>query len=348
MAHNAFANLLAEVATQSKQTFTASTSQIKPASIAGRHDDFLALQSSLLLCYNAHLAAIASHRALGLSLSDSNGAEMVQNLVRLRLHLEKMKPIEARMRPRWARWIKAAQVAKNDANGDEQDEEVTFRPNPGALLDTTPAPVESKASRSSRSSRQAESSSSVYRPPKMAAVPYNPRDDRYGLNDKEARARSAQNTHLLSDLSTSLSSNPYSEATSGLATGSRGSNTNVSARARKLAEMKAYEEDNFTRLAQSKKDARQRRRDEEDVALGGATTAGVGRGGKVGAGLEEEFGDLLRGHGKKRGRGELDDLRGRSKAARGTGGEKGGHRSSGGGTGGNRFQKAVKSHHKRK
>lgn len=228
---------------------------------------------------------------------------------------------------------------------------VNFRPNPSALLDTTPAAAPSsssdkKASRSTASS----SSSGAYRPPKLAPVPYNPReiDSR---NEKAERRDRSINAHLLSDLSTSLSSNPYSEASSGLATGSSGS-ASTSVRARKLAEMEAYEEENFTRLAQSKKDARKRRRDEEDVALGGATTAGTGKG-KVGAGLEEEFGDLLRGSGRKRGRGELDELKMRSKAARGAGAAPGlsegkSSRRGGGSSGGNRFEKAVKSHQRRK
>ena len=48
----------------------------------------------------------------------------------------------------------------------------------------------------------------------------------------------------------------------------------------------------------SKKDARKRRRDEADVALGGAGLSS-GRNGRrrIGGGMEEEFGDLLRGAG---------------------------------------------------
>jgi U3 small nucleolar ribonucleoprotein protein LCP5 len=55
--------------------------------------------------------------------------------------------------------------------------------------------------------------------------------------------------------------------------------------------MREYEEENFTRVALSKKDERRRRRDEEDLALGGGRGS-RGRSGQS-AGFEAELGGLL-------------------------------------------------------
>jgi U3 small nucleolar ribonucleoprotein protein LCP5 len=55
--------------------------------------------------------------------------------------------------------------------------------------------------------------------------------------------------------------------------------------------MTEFEEENFTRLVMKKKDAKQRRRDEEDIALGG--TGGITGRRRVG-GFNEELAEVLK------------------------------------------------------
>ena len=93
---------------------------------------------------------------------------------------------------------------------------------------------------------------------------------------------------------------PHLESTSGL--GSMPSM--ASSRARELARMNEFEEENMTRLVMTKKDSRRRARDEEDVALGGT---GVSRGRRRGGGLEDEFGDVLRAVDRSGHQGGMDD-----------------------------------------
>jgi U3 small nucleolar ribonucleoprotein protein LCP5 len=81
------------------------------------------------------------------------------------------------------------------------------------------------------------------------------------------------------------------EGTSGLGT----MPSLASDRAREIQRIKDFEEENFTRLVMKKKDARKRRRDEEDLALGGT---GAGKGRKRGRGLEDEFADVLHSIGR--------------------------------------------------
>ena len=86
-------------------------------------------------------------------------------------------------------------------------------------------------------------------------------------------------------------SRPHIEGTSGL-----GSMPSLASdRAREIQRIKDFEEENFTRLIMTKKDARRRRKDEEDLALGGT---GAGKGRKRGRGLEDEFGDVLQSIGR--------------------------------------------------
>lgn len=133
-----FVDLVSSLSNESKQVYETSTSQLKPpaaSSSAAESEQFIPLQSALLMSYTQHLLAISSHRMLGLSLEkDSKGRELVRNLVRMRLQLEKMRPVEARLKPKWERWVRAYEAEEKrriergdsdkDASADEKDDEI--------------------------------------------------------------------------------------------------------------------------------------------------------------------------------------------------------------------------------
>lgn len=407
-----FTSLVASLADQSRELYTSSSSNLSShLAPADSEDALLKLKSALLLSYTQHLTLLSSHKLLGFSIDGGDddddddddeaarqGKALVRNLVSTRLALDKIRAVEARLKPRYERCVRAWDLEQKrqeaeqrgagrdgQEQGEDEEEEdldaLSFRPNPSALLAPTQSePAKDRKEGKSKGKRveqdaeddNTRASSSVYKPPKLAPVPYNEnaqrrrrRDNGDGENEDEddagdarggggasARNRRALNAHLLQDMSSSLSSNPYAQSSSGLSR----DKANTSKRARKLQEMEDFEEANFTRLVQSKKEQRKRRRDEEDVALGGVTTADIGSNRKVGGGFEEEFGDLLRGS-ESNGRGsrkEWDDLvskrkRGNSRlqsnSADGPSGN--GRGRSGGRSMGNRFEKAVKSHGKR-
>lgn len=149
------------------------------------------------------------------------------------------------------------------------------------------------------------SASGVYRPPRLAPVPYTG-DERKG---KKVRKPPAGNA-LVRDMATTMAnaSNPYIESTSGLSI----TPSLQSRKASKLKDIERYEEENFTRLFMTKKDAKRRRMDEEDIALGGTGSredlmaGSKGVRGKKSHGLENEFDDLLGSIGKKRKTGAAD------------------------------------------
>lgn len=156
---------------------------------------------------------------------------------------------------------------------------LAFRPNPQNLMNQE----ESEGSGSeSDSDHDEKTRDGIYRPPKLAPMPYTESSDR----SKKERRRPvptalAQLSHL----------DPHIESTSGLG----GVPALQSARARELARMAEFEEENFTRLVMKKKDMKRRLRDEADIALGGSGASVVKGGrGRRGFGLEDEFADVLK------------------------------------------------------
>ena len=155
----------------------------------------------------------------------------------------------------------------------ESKDPLAFRPNPEALVGADP---------DDDGGSGRESQDEVYRPPKLAPMPY------IEPTSKEARARRPPAAlHALASLAHLDPELPFLESATGLGIAP----SLQSARARELQRMDEFEEENMTRLVLKKKDERRRRKDEEDIALGGVGGI-VGK--RRGGGLEDEFADVLR------------------------------------------------------
>ena len=126
----------------------------------------------------------------------------------------------------------------------------------------------------------------VYRPPRLAAMPY-------AEAPKDKKSRRKPLPSALAALAHQDPSRPHIESTTGFAT----MPSLTSNRAREIRRMAEFEEENFTRLVMKKKDAKQRRRDEADIALGG--TGGLTGRRRVG-GFDEEFADVLKSVGRSK------------------------------------------------
>lgn len=147
-----------------------------------------------------------------------------------------------------------------------------------------PAPKEQSASRNYRESGRDEDEDGIYRPPRLAPVPYVEKS-----KNKERQNR-APIPSALANLAADPSQ-PFVESTSGLG----GAPSLASGRAQYLKRLKDFEEDNFTRVIMKKSDAKRRARDEEDLALGGDLGGGSGHKARRGAGsLNDEFSEVLR------------------------------------------------------
>lgn len=284
----------------------------------------LGLKNSLLLAYLHHLTLFTLCRVQGRSLNDGKAGEddsvndasaVVNGLVKNRIVLEKIKPLEVKLRYQIDKLVKKAENAdraeqEGDANGDNDEEigndPLAFKPNPLSLMTGSGENASGSEDEDDDGKAAAggkSSGSGVYRPPRLAPVAYTE-----GKKDKKER-RPPAGSALLRDMATSLTSaNPYTESTSGLGV----TPSMQSRKARKLAEIERYEEDNMTRIFMTKKDSKRRRMDEEDIALGGTGSredflvGSKGVRGKKSSGFENEFDDLLGSIGKKRKTGAAD------------------------------------------
>ncbi|CUA75010.1 putative protein C18B11,06 [Schizosaccharomyces pombe 972h-] [Rhizoctonia solani] len=271
----------------------------------------LSLKNHVMLSYIHSLGLLSSQRVLGHSLLDrappsepfgtldrlargSDAGDLVDTMVEDRIILEKTKTLEARMKYQIDKLVRLAQDSPQD-EGDVIDDPLAFKPNLSNLaapsaqrgrITTESANAEGGAALDVEAGSDSDQGGDgIYRPPKLAPVPY------IEGRPKKSKERNYK-AQSLSSLLTLDPSRPHSESASGLGSGSASLS---SARARELKRMTEFEEENMTRLVMNKKEERRRMRDEEDMALGGA---GARRGG--GAALHDEFRDVLGAIGRKR------------------------------------------------
>lgn len=245
-----------------------------------------------MLSYIHHLVVIVQLRLADRPLERS----VVDELGRLRVILDKIRPLEQKLRYQVEKLVrKADSFDQTGVSAEAQLEDIAndplaFRPNPGNFAE------------SRSGSEQEDEGDGIYRPPRIAPVPYTG-DKRKGK--ERAVPPSAMVRDLVQDMA---SADPYAETTTGLA---QAPSFN-SKRARELKDMQRYEEENMTRLFMSKKDARRRREDEQDIAMGGAAASTDRRGRRDGgrggfAELDDFVGQLDRS--SKRADKEYDAMR---------------------------------------
>ncbi|KAH7927081.1 hypothetical protein BV22DRAFT_1007682 [Leucogyrophana mollusca] len=255
----------------------------------------LSLKHHLLLSYMQSLVLLSARRAAGDSLiertkaslpfsSAGRGArgdapgDLVDSMIEGRVVLEKIKVLESRMRYQIEKLVRVADEPSSSQN--VVDDPLAFRPNPQNLMDN-----DAQGS-GDEDDGQADDRDGIYRPPKLAPMPYT---------ETAASKRSKRQPipKALSALAHHDPSRPHIESTSGLGA----TPALASDRAREIARMTEFEEENFTRLVMKKKDAKRRKADEEDLALGGS---GATQGRRRGRGLADEFDDVLKAVGRTR------------------------------------------------
>lgn len=179
--------------------------------------------------------------------------------------------------------------SEDDEAAEDENDPLSFKPNPAGMIASSSTSREQSAKSTSGDDRRnrrsqrgqsadeasesdaaAESDASgrrtgVYRPPRVAAVPYNEGKRSDGRKDRRAPA-------LLSEFANTLTAAPNMESTSGLAVRPvvAGQHTN-STSAKRLAElerMREFEEENMTRLVMTKREAKRREEDEAALSMG--------------------------------------------------------------------------------
>lgn len=198
--------------------------------------------------------------------------------------MDKVRGMESKLEYQVKKLVGLAAAANKPQDAVEEDP-LSFRPNASAMV--AAARTEEK-----KTATDKDEDDGVYRPPRVAAMPYN----EPGTQRRERRAPA-----LLSEFAQTMDGAPAVQTTSGLSTRPvlAGAHTN-STSAKRAAELKRladWEEDNMTRLVTTKREAKRRREDEEALALG----FGVGGRGRARRqnGLEAELEGVLGERGSK-------------------------------------------------
>ncbi|XP_055331300.1 neuroguidin-like [Paramacrobiotus metropolitanus] len=226
-----------------KKTTTASSADGDDSS-AGM--SFLELKNHLMLNYLQNLVLIMLKKASGISIADDPA---VVRIVETRAALEKMRPMEVKLKYHIDKLMKAAV----DSRADESDPS-RYKPNPDQLMsafgeaeeaaeETDDEEIEEEAAPETSS----KSRTSVYVPPRLAAVPYNVDENPRDRVQKEAER--AKKRALHSTIMQELRQDYYDEPEEIHDRDIYRTKADKSAK-----EREEYEERNMVRLNVSKKD----------------------------------------------------------------------------------------------
>lgn len=219
---------------------------------------YLEVKQQLLLNYCLNLAYYLLLKAEGRAVKDH---PVIGQLLELRAALEKMRPLDAKLKYQLDRLLQlaaAAPVEADEANG--HTDPLSFRPNPDALVGKTGGGGYLEEEEEGEEEGRNGSKGGVYRPPRVAAVPYEEGEDggRKKKGKEEAAARKnlekLRRSELLQTLTEQFSDKPELVAERG--------NMRTAAQQKvedAEEERRRFEEDRFIRLVTSKKDKKARK-----------------------------------------------------------------------------------------
>lgn len=191
---------------------------------------FLQLKYHLMLGYCSSVVFYLMLKGRG---GHVQGHPVIRKMLRYRLMLEKIRPLEIKMRFQIEKLLLP-----------QQNDESRFRPNPDAM--------ENDGEGLTASQNEDEEADGKYRAPKLAPVFYND-DGKEAAKTKmeeERRFRAANKSRLLSELRGELDDAPEEESIDPVRMASRVANDH------RATAREAYEEENFTRFQVSKKEKR--------------------------------------------------------------------------------------------
>ncbi|KAL1915445.1 uncharacterized protein VTP21DRAFT_6569 [Calcarisporiella thermophila] len=231
----------------------------------------LEVKYNLLLQYITNLAFLVLLKLDGKKIEDH---PVIDSLAELRVVLEKIKPVEQKLKYQIDKLIRAATVGATETGKSVPtavamvSDPLQFKPNPQNLLQSS--------SNEPNLEDTADAEDAVYRAPKIAPLHYDDSTPISKREREEARARQrASKSRLMRDLVAEYDDRPEEvDATGGVHEGMM-----AREQQERLREREEYEEANFTRLLLSKKDKKklgiQRLEDEFEKLEDFSSIAGV-------------------------------------------------------------------------
>eukprot|EP00043_Microstomoeca_roanoka_P026957 m.13097 g.13097 ORF g.13097 m.13097 type:complete len:290 (+) comp7152_c0_seq1:195-1064(+) len=204
---------------------------------ASKGVSFLELKNQLMLDYLANMTLLLNLKLRGKSIIGHN---VVERLVFLKVMMDKLKPLDRKLKYQIDKIVKIAATEDQGA----ADDALQFRPNPSALR-----PKDGTADAKDGQGRE----DGIYQPPKIAAAPYTDDDPAAAREEKRKereRQRLLQST-MMQELRDQISDRPeqimeYEASQIAHLKGGRQSKRDI--------EVERYEEDNFIRLNRGKKE----------------------------------------------------------------------------------------------
>ncbi|KAI8091537.1 Sas10/Utp3/C1D family-domain-containing protein [Thamnidium elegans] len=214
---------------------------------------FLEVKYQVMLQYILQLAYFVHLKISGKQVENN---PVVDSLVELRVILDKMKPIENKLKYQIDKLVRAAVVdttQKNEQKAAVSTSEavaadpLAFKPNPMNLLNKDNDDEEEE-------DEDDTTDAGVYRPPKLAPVNYDENAGRKSGKKERDEARmkeKASRSRLMKDLMTEMSENPEELDVFGGVNEGTGYGDKIDSI---IAEKDRYEEDNYVRLAVTRKE----------------------------------------------------------------------------------------------
>jgi len=203
---------------------------------------FLELKNHVMLDYLSNLTYVMLRKCSGKSI---NGEEAIERICEDRTVLEKMKPIEKKLKYQIDKALKAAESGQLSS-----DDPLNFRPNIGALQLNAEDDDDMDESSDEAETKINKKNGGKYVPPKNVPAFMNDAET-LEKNEEERMKKRSLSKSILEDLRRQHLDLPEEE------------HTHVDTlRAQQIAKMKErirYEEDNFCRLPLTKKDKHKRR-----------------------------------------------------------------------------------------
>ena len=227
---------------------------------------YLEVKQQLLLNYCLNLTYYLLLKAEGRSVKDH---PVIQQLLELRTALDKMRPLDAKLKYQVDRLLQLAAAPASQGGAGQANDPLSFRPNPDALVGKSSRGRDLEADEDEDEDDEEEEEEDggkggggqgVYRPPRLAAVPYEDGDSASGRKrgKEEAAARKSleklRRSELLQTLTEQFSDKPELVAERG--------NMRTAAQQKvedAEEERRQYEEERFIRLVTSRKEKKARK-----------------------------------------------------------------------------------------
>ncbi|KAG0162844.1 hypothetical protein DFQ28_000669 [Apophysomyces sp. BC1034] len=209
---------------------------------------FLEVKYQIMIQYILQLAFYAHLKLCG---KQVEGHPVVESLVESRVILDRMKPIESKLKYQIDKLVRTAVMGtqKTDQEPTSTDavanDPLAFKPNPMNLL--------SKDEDAEDEDEAEDDSKSIYRPPKLAPVSYEESGGKQSKRDKDqARLKEkASRSRLMKDLVAEMNETPEEIDAMGGVNEGIGYGDRIDSL---IAEKDRYEEDNYVRLAVTRKE----------------------------------------------------------------------------------------------